>query len=548
MSIKVTKLPDAEPRPRHVAIGTFDGVHVGHQATIDAADTVLTFDPHPLEILHPPAAPKLIMPFKVKRDVIEGRGVDELVVIPFDEDFTKIPAKGFIEDVLIEKLGAERVSVGENFRFGAKALGDPAMLQSCDEFETRVVPLVEVDGETVSSSRIRALVAAGEVEEAQRCLGAPFMLEGPVVEGDKRGRELGFPTANLVPDDRLVTRGHGVYAAFANGFPAAVNIGVRPTFESGRGVLIEAYLIDHEEDLYGQNLRIAFVERLRGEKRFPSVEDLIAQMHRDVEDARRACASFQPSEARGPLSFCRNAADQGTEGRADRQVRPLTRRHRLGRGPDRPADGAHQRAHRAPARPQQGPPLASRPADAGRQAPPPAPLPGEQRPGALPGAGRRAGYSPVIEAGETAPDFTLPNHKGEMVSLSDFRGRKVMLVFYPADFSPVCSDQLSIYQEVLGQIDDAGVQLLGISVDSSWTHNAFRKKLGIDIPLLADFHPKGKVSSEYGAYIEDFGTGNRSLVLIDEEGVVRWVHESPSVVDIPGANLIFDALEEVSAA
>ena len=135
-----------------------------------------------------------------------------------------------------------------------------------------------------------------------------------------------------------------------------------------------------------------------------------------------------------------------------------------------------------------------------------------------------------------------------MVSLSDLRGQKVMLVFYPADFSPVCSDQLSIYQEVLGQIEEAGVELIGISVDSSWTHNAFRKKLGIDIPLLADFHPKGKVTRDYGAYIEDFGTGNRSLVLIDEEGVVRWVHESPSVVDIPGANLIFDALEEVSAA
>jgi peroxiredoxin len=154
----------------------------------------------------------------------------------------------------------------------------------------------------------------------------------------------------------------------------------------------------------------------------------------------------------------------------------------------------------------------------------------------------------LIEAGETAPDFTLPNHKGEMVSLSDLRGQKVMLVFYPADFSPVCSDQLSIYQEVLGQIEEAGVQLYGISVDSSWTHNAFRKKLGIDIPLLADFHPKGKVSSEYGAYIDAFGTGNRSLVLIDEEGVVQWVYEAPSVTEIPGANLIFDALEEVSAA
>jgi riboflavin kinase / FMN adenylyltransferase len=295
VTIAVTELPDAEPRSRHVAIGTFDGVHVGHRAVIDDADTVLSFDPHPLEILHPPAAPKLIMPFKVKRDVIDGLGVRELVVIPFDEDFAKIPAQGFIEQVLIEKLGAERVSVGENFRFGAKAQGDPPMLQGRDEFETRVVRLVEVDGETVSSSRIRALVAAGELEEAHRCLGAPFMLEGPVVEGDKRGRELGFPTANLIPDDRLVTPGHGVYAAFANGHPSAVNIGVRPTFESGRGMLIEAYLIDHEEDLYGQNLRIAFVSRLRGERRFPTVEELIAQMHRDVEEAREVCASFQPS-------------------------------------------------------------------------------------------------------------------------------------------------------------------------------------------------------------------------------------------------------------
>jgi riboflavin kinase / FMN adenylyltransferase len=295
VTIAVTKLPDTEPHPRHVAIGTFDGVHVGHRAVIDDADTVLTFDPHPLEILHPAAAPKLIMPFRVKRDVIDGLGVRELVVIPFDQDFAQIPAQGFIEQVLIEKLAAERVSVGENFRFGAKAQGDPAMLQARDEFETHVVPLVEVDGETVSSSRIRALVAAGEAEEARRCLGAPFMLEGPVVEGDKRGRELGFPTANLVPDDRLVAPGHGVYAAFANGHPAAVNSGVRPTFESGRGVLIEAYLIDHDEDLYGQNLRIAFVTRLRGERRFPSVEELVAQMHRDVDEAREVCASFQPS-------------------------------------------------------------------------------------------------------------------------------------------------------------------------------------------------------------------------------------------------------------
>ena len=293
MSIEVTQLPEVEPRPRHVAIGTFDGVHRGHQAVIDDADTVLTFDPHPLEILHPASLPKLIMPFNVKRDVIDGLGVRELVVIPFDADFAKRSAEEFVEDVLIARLGAEKVSVGENFRFGAKAKGDPAMLAGRSEFETRVVPLVEVDGETVSSTRIRALVAAGNMEGARHCLGAPFMVEGEVVGGDQRGRELGFPTANIVPDDRLAIPGHGVYAAFADGVPAAVNVGIRPTFESGRGVLIETYLIDQEIDLYGAVLRVAFVERLRGEKRFANIEELIAQMRIDVEDARRVCSAFQ---------------------------------------------------------------------------------------------------------------------------------------------------------------------------------------------------------------------------------------------------------------
>jgi riboflavin kinase / FMN adenylyltransferase len=294
MSIKVTSLPDAERGGRHVAIGTFDGVHLGHREVIDAADTVLTFEPHPLRILHPEALPKLIMPFEIKRDVIEGLGVDELVVIPFDDDFARIEAESFCRQVLVERLGAAKVSVGENFRFGARARGDPEMLAAHGEFETRVVPLVEVDGETVSSSRVRALVAAGEVEAATRCLGAPFLLEGEVTEGDRRGRSLGFPTANIVPDDSLVVPGHGVYAAFADGRPAAVNVGVRPMFETGRGLIVEAHLIDFEGELYGRSLRVAFISRLRGERRFPGIEDLIAQMHRDVAEARRLCASFSP--------------------------------------------------------------------------------------------------------------------------------------------------------------------------------------------------------------------------------------------------------------
>jgi riboflavin kinase/FMN adenylyltransferase len=168
------------------------------------------------------------------------------------------------------------------------------MLASRSEFETRVVPLVEVDGEIVSSTRVRSLVAAGEVGLATPCLGAPFLLEGTVVEGDGRGRELGFPTANIVPADDLVCPGYGVYAAFADGRPAAVNVGIRPTFETGRGLLVEAHLIDFHGDLYGRTLRIAFISRLRGERRFAGVEELIAQMHRDVEAARELCASFTP--------------------------------------------------------------------------------------------------------------------------------------------------------------------------------------------------------------------------------------------------------------
>jgi len=269
-----------------VAIGTFDGVHVGHREVIEGNDTVLTFDPHPLSVIRPEAAPRLVMPFAIKRDVIAGLGVQELVVVPFDREFSQRSAEDFADRVLVAQLGAQSVSVGENFRFGRRARGTADFLRSRPEFETRVVPLIEVESETVSSSHIRGLVAAGEVDQAAKFLGGPYMLEGEVVRGEARGRELGYPTANVVPADELVSPGHGVYAAWANGHPAAVNVGVRPMFDTGRGLLVEAYLIDFEGDLYGEGLRIAFVRRLRGEKRFESVEELVAQMGRDVEQAR----------------------------------------------------------------------------------------------------------------------------------------------------------------------------------------------------------------------------------------------------------------------
>ncbi|HZB06608.1 MAG TPA: bifunctional riboflavin kinase/FAD synthetase [Thermoleophilaceae bacterium] len=286
--MRVVSLPDVEPGSgaRKVAIGTFDGVHRGHREVIRGADTVLTFDPHPLSVIHPEATPKLISTFPVKRDLIEGLGVAELVVIPFDKGFSSQTAEEFVQEVLIDRLGAEQVAVGENFRFGRGAKGTPEFLAEHRDFETRVVPLVEAAGETISSSHIRGLVAAGEVGTAAKFLGEPFLFEGEVVQGDKRGRELGMPTANLVPDDAYVVPGHGVYAAWAHGYPAAVNVGVRPTFQTGRGLLVEAHLVGFDGDIYGETLRIAFLERLRGEKRFESVDELVAQMNRDVEQAR----------------------------------------------------------------------------------------------------------------------------------------------------------------------------------------------------------------------------------------------------------------------
>jgi peroxiredoxin len=148
----------------------------------------------------------------------------------------------------------------------------------------------------------------------------------------------------------------------------------------------------------------------------------------------------------------------------------------------------------------------------------------------------------VIEAGAKAPDFSLPDHDGNQVSLSDFAGRKLVLVFYPLDFSPVCTDQLSVYQEVLGEIESKGASLVGISVDSTYCHHAFRKQLNLTMPLLADFNPKGSVCRAYGAWIDQVDHANRSLVLVDEEGTVRWSFASPTPLEIPGANLIFDAL------
>src|SRR5687767_3877842 len=213
--MRITWLPDAERRPRHIAVGEFDGVHLGHRAVIEGADTALTFEPHPRSVVAPDSAPRLLTSLEAKADLIAGLGVRELVVIPFDGAFAAQSPQGFIDHVLVGRLGAEQVSVGENFRFGHRARGDAALLASQDAFQTRVAQLVEVDGEVISSTHVRGLVASGDVAAAARFLGAPFQMRGIVAHGDKRGRTLGYPTANVVPDPKLAVPDHGVYACRA---------------------------------------------------------------------------------------------------------------------------------------------------------------------------------------------------------------------------------------------------------------------------------------------------------------------------------------------
>ena len=289
--MRVVSLTEVQPRARRVAVGEFDGVHLGHREVIAGSGTVLTFEPHPASVVRPGGGPKLLTSLELKTELIAGLGVEELVVVPFDERFAQQEPAEFVDRVLVGALGATHVSVGANFRFGHRARGTAALLESDGRFETRVVPLVEVDGVAVSSTRIRAQIAEGAVDDAARLLGAGFRMRAEVVPGDRRGRELGFPTANMVPDPRLACPAHGVYACRVGERLAAVNVGVRPTFGADLQPLVEAFLLDFEGDLYGQRLTVEFVARLRGEQRFEAVAELVAQMRRDVETTRELLAS-----------------------------------------------------------------------------------------------------------------------------------------------------------------------------------------------------------------------------------------------------------------
>ena len=273
---------------RRVAIGTFDGVHVGHRAVIGDADTVLTFEPHPLQVIHPEAAPKLIMPFAVKRDVIEGLGVEELVVIRFDREFASIDPVDFCERDP-GRQARRRARLGRReLPLRRRAKGTPELLASRDGVRDRGRAAGRgrrrdrlLDPDPGPGRRRRGRRVAG------RFLGAPFMVEGEVAAAIGAAARSASRPPTWSPTTPSSAPGTASTRRFANGRPAAVNVGVRPTFETGRGVLIETYIIDHDEDLYGKPPAGRLRERLRGEKRFAGAEDLIAQMQRDVEEARR---------------------------------------------------------------------------------------------------------------------------------------------------------------------------------------------------------------------------------------------------------------------
>ncbi len=289
-----------------VTIGVFDGVHRGHQATIGHAvararelgvkSVVVTFDPHPAEVVRPGSHPAVLTEPTRKAELIEALGVDVLCVVPFTPDFSRLSAEAFVHDVLVEHLHAALVVVGENFRFGHRAAGDVALLEQLGRtfgYAVEGAPLVAEAGTVFSSTYIRSCVAAGDVVAAASALGRPHRLEGVVVRGDRRGRELGFPTANLLCHRYAAVPADGVYAARLvrrgqrEPLLAAVSIGTNPTF-SGRERRVEAYVLDFDADLYGERLALDFGAHLRGQVRYDSVEPLVAQMNEDIERTREA--------------------------------------------------------------------------------------------------------------------------------------------------------------------------------------------------------------------------------------------------------------------
>jgi riboflavin kinase / FMN adenylyltransferase len=294
--------------PSVVTIGVFDGVHEGHRAIVDRLigaarvaslpAVVVTFDPHPMAVVRPDSQPATLTSVARRADLLEALGVAAMLVLPFTTERSRQSPEDFVREVLVSRLQAATVVVGSNFRFGYRARGDVDLLRRLGaEFGFTVNGLDLVDG--MSSTVVRELLAAGDVEAAARALGRPYRIEGEVVRGDARGKELGYPTANVQSPVGSAVPGDGVYAGelIVDGerHPAAISVGTNPTFD-GTVRRVEAYVLDRDDlALYGKDVAVDFVVRLRGMVRFDNVDELIAQMADDVERARAALALHRPS-------------------------------------------------------------------------------------------------------------------------------------------------------------------------------------------------------------------------------------------------------------
>lgn len=292
------------PKGGIVTVGNFDGVHLGHQkmlrdvaeraASLGIPSVVVTFDPHPLKVLRPEEAPKMIQTLRQREEAIEGCGIEAILIVSFTRDFSLTPAERFVRELLLRRLAAREVHVGERFTFGHRKRGNLDLLRRVGkEGGMEVVGIADVtDGvERISSTRIRRLLDEGDVALAARLLGRPYAMDGLVAKGDRMGRKIGFPTINLKPENELLPL-DGVYVStvflpsFERTFGCVTNIGRRPTVYEDYATTVESYVLDFSSDVYGEKIRLAFLRRLREERVFPSMLDLTAQIRRDAEETR----------------------------------------------------------------------------------------------------------------------------------------------------------------------------------------------------------------------------------------------------------------------
>ena len=292
-----------------LTVGNFDGLHLGHQSimetvtarahTLGGPAAVYTFEPHPRRVLYPDDSPRLLTTLEQQLELFEAAGVDVAIVEPFDLAFAGLPAERFVREILFERIGPSEVYVGYDFRYGHDREGSMRTLTELGPhlgFSVTIIPEVKLGNRDVNSTRIRALLGEGKVDEAAVLLGRPYTVRGSVAEGDRRGRTLGFPTLNLAPENEILPA-RGVYAghvrfldegapAARTLLPAVMNVGKRPTVKDDDPVLAEAHVLDFEGDVYGRRIELTFEHHLRAEERFPDVEALRAQIARDVERAR----------------------------------------------------------------------------------------------------------------------------------------------------------------------------------------------------------------------------------------------------------------------